>query len=79
MELEQIDSITALDFAPNQLILVIGAKNGLVLEWDLRSNELFKIADLNHRSVSDIQFDPSGSLVLISSKKGVLRLLLAQP
>jgi WD40 repeat protein len=79
VELEQIDSITALDFAPNQLILVIGAKNGLVLEWDLRSNELFKIADLNHRSVSDIQFDPSGSLVLISSKKGVLRLLLAQP
>jgi len=75
---EETDTITSIDFYPDQLALVIGAKNGVVLQWHITTNEYFEVTSMDSWAVSDIEVHPGGSSILISGENGYLRLVSNQ-
>ena len=75
---EEIDTITSIDFYRNQLMLVIGGWNGVVLQWDMTTNEYFEVTRMPAWGVSDIEIHPDGSSIMVSSENGYVRLVLNQ-
>ena len=75
---EEIDTITSIDYFPGQPRLVIGGKNGVVLQWEITANAYFEVTTLAGMSVSDIEIHPGGAMLLISTENGYLRLVSNQ-
>jgi len=77
--LEGFDSITALDFSPNGLMVALGGKNGKVVLWNLASNTLQDPETRYDHPVTDIAFHPRERNLISSYRDGLLRLWSYQP
>ncbi|WP_462248735.1 WD40 repeat domain-containing protein [Ekhidna sp.] len=67
-------SINCLDMSPNGEILAIGRDRGDVILWDVKKKELRRIIYGHQSTVTDIQFNPIGDLLLTTSRDGTARI-----
>lgn len=66
-------SINCLDISPNGSMLAIGRDRGDVILWNIKQKELIRIISGHQSTVTDIQFSPTGDLLLTTSRDGTAR------
>ncbi|MEO9485090.1 MAG: hypothetical protein ABJG47_16640 [Ekhidna sp.] len=67
-------SINCLDISPDGNTLAIGRDRGDVILWDIENKELIRIIYGHQSTVTDIQFNPKGNLLLTTSRDGTARI-----
>lgn len=67
-------SINCLDISPNGEVLAIGRDRGDVILWDIKKKELIRIISGHQSTVTDIQFNPTGQLLLTTSRDRTARI-----
>jgi WD40 repeat protein len=77
--LDGFDSINALDFSPNGLMVALAGKNGRVVLWNLANNTLHDPETPYRHPVLDIAFHPRDRKLISIYSDGLLRLWSYQP
>jgi WD40 repeat protein len=77
--LDGFESITALDFSPNSLMIALGGKNGKVVVWNLANNTLHDPQTRYPYPVTDVAFHPQENILISSYRDGLVRLWSYQP
>ncbi|WP_420318507.1 WD40 repeat domain-containing protein [Ekhidna sp.] len=67
-------SINCLDISPNGNTLAIGRDRGDIVLWDIPAKRLIRIISGHQSTVTDIQFNPKGNLLLTTSRDGTARI-----
>ncbi len=67
-------AINCLDISPNGNTLAIGRDRGDVILWDIPNKKLIRIISGHQSTVTDIQFNPKGDLLLTTSRDGTARI-----
>ncbi len=67
-------SINCLDMSPDGQTLAIGRDRGDVILWDIQAKALKRIIYGHQSTVTDIQFNPKGNLLLTTSRDGTARI-----
>ncbi|WP_425392028.1 WD40 repeat domain-containing protein [Ekhidna sp.] len=67
-------SINCLDISPSGDILAIGRDRGDIVLWDIPKKQLIRIISGHQSTVTDIQFNPKGDLLLTTSRDGTARI-----
>ena len=66
-------SINCMDISPDGQTLVIGRDRGDIILWDIQKKALSRIISAHRSTVTDIQFNPQGNLLLTTSRDGTAR------
>lgn len=67
-------AINCLDISPDGNTLAIGRDRGDVILWDIPEKELIRIISGHQSTVTDIQYNPKGDLLLTTSRDGTARI-----
>ncbi|MEQ8629573.1 WD40 repeat domain-containing protein [Ekhidna sp.] len=67
-------AINCLDISPDGNTLAIGRDRGDVILWDIPNKNLIRIISGHQSTVTDIQFNPKGDLLLTTSRDGTARI-----
>ncbi|MEP1033028.1 hypothetical protein [Ekhidna sp.] len=67
-------SINCMDISPDGKTLAIGRDRGDVILWNIQKKELIRIISGHQSTVTDIQFNPKGNLLLTTSRDGTARI-----
>ncbi len=67
-------AINCLDISPDGNTLAIGRDRGDVILWDIPNKKLIRIISGHQSTVTDIQFNPNGDLLLTTSRDGTARI-----
>jgi WD40 repeat protein len=60
--------VNALAFSPNSKTLVIGAEDGTITLWDIKTRKELRSIDFSNKyAVEDVQYSPDGSLLAVGS------------
>jgi WD40 repeat protein len=77
--LDGFESISALDFSPNGMMIALGSKTGKVMLWNLENNTLSDPETQYPFPVTDVAFHPREPILISSYRDGLVRLWSYQP
>ena len=66
-------SINCMDISPDGQTLAIGRDRGDIILWDIEKKALNRIISGHQSTITDIQFNPKGNLLLTTSRDGTAR------
>jgi WD40 repeat protein len=77
--LEGFESISALEFSSNGMMIALGGKTGKVMLWNLENNTLSDPETQYPYPVTDVAFHPREPILISSYRDGLVRLWFYQP